>query len=92
MLRGNPVQIIRIYQLYGTAGSRGHLVDYASGDAPRSILALVLVGIALGVVRSRDIANKTLAVPAVTVNYLLVARGAVTVNAASICCCCTDPL
>lgn len=96
-LRGNPVRIIHCLHpavriLRRADGGRGRLVDYASGDPPRSDLNPGAGRYCIRhVVRSGDIANKNAgrSLHPVTVNYLLVA-GAVHRDLTRSLLCCTD--
>lgn len=92
-LRGNPVGIIHCLHpavriLRRADGGRGRLVDYASGDPPRSDLNPGAGRHCVrNVVRSGDIANKNAgrSLYPVTVNYLLVAGGLSTVTLRDLC-------
>ena len=79
--------------VFNFAGGRGRLVDYASGDPPRSDLNPGAGRHCVrNVVRSGDIANKNAgrSLHPVTVNYLLVAGGAVHRDLTRSLLCCTD--
>ena len=93
ILWGLSIVYIQLYAFCGGLMGRGRLVDYASGDPPRSDLNPGAGRHCVrNVVRSGDIANKNAgrSLHPVTVNYLLVAGGAVHRDLTRSLLCCTD--